>query len=185
MSAHIDELKSLLSILDHPFSVIGITETKIKENTEPAANLEIDGYFFDSIGTKSSFGGVGLFIRKDLDFSLRKDISKADLNMAESIFYQIALKDKRQILIGCIYRHHSSIKCFVDEFLATILQKVGKEKNKVCAIMGDFNADLLQIDSHEDTNYFYNILTSQSFRPLILQPTRVTATSATLIEYFY
>ena len=50
----------------------------------------------------------------------------------------------------------------------------------------DFNADLLKIDSHEDSNYFYNVLTSQSFRPLILQPTRVTATApATLIDNIF
>ena len=185
LSAHITELKTLLNILNHPFSVIGISESKIKENLEPVTNLEIDGYFFDGIGTKSSFGGVGLYIRKDLDFDKRKDISKSNLSVAESIFYEITLKNKRKFLIGCIYRHHTSIRSFVDNFLASILQIVGKEKNKACAIMGDFNADLLQIDSHEDTNYFYNILTSQCFRPLILQPTRVTATSATLIDNIF
>ena len=60
LSVHITELKTLLNILNHPFSVIGISESKIKENLEPVTNLEIDGYFFDGIGTKSSFGGVGL-----------------------------------------------------------------------------------------------------------------------------
>ena len=51
--------------------------------------------------------------------------------------------------------------------------------------MGDFNADLLKIDTNDDTNYFYNIMKSQCFRPLVLQPTRVTSSSATLIDNIF
>ena len=110
---------------------------------------------------------------------------KSTHNVAESIFYEFTLNNNRKFLVGCIYRHHSPLKTFVDEFLTVILSKISKEKNKICAIMGDFNADLLKIDTNEDTNYFYNILTSQSFRPLILQPTRVTSKSATLIDNIF
>ena len=79
------------------------------------------------IGSKSCFGGVGLYIRKDLDyFDKQKDISKSNLSVAESIFYEITLKYKLKFLIGCIYRHQTSIRSFVDDFLASILQKVGK-----------------------------------------------------------
>ena len=137
------------------------------------------------MGTLSSFGGSGLYIRKDLDFSFRKDLYKSVLNVGESIFYDISIAKNKKFLVGCVYRHHSSLKSFVDEFLDKLLTVIGKEKNKTCAILGDFNADLLKIDSHEDSNYFYNVLTSQSFRPLILQPTRVTATTATLIDNIF
>ena len=51
--------------------------------------------------------------------------------------------------------------------------------------MGDFNVDLLKIDQHEDSNLFYNVLTANGFRPLILQPSRVTNTSATLIDNIF
>ena len=51
--------------------------------------------------------------------------------------------------------------------------------------MGDFNFDLLKIDQHEDSNLFYNVLTANGFRPLILQPSRVTNTSATLIDNIF
>ena len=51
--------------------------------------------------------------------------------------------------------------------------------------MGDFNIDLFQIDSHNETCKFYDILSAYGFRPLILQPSRVTLTSKTLIDNIF
>ena len=51
--------------------------------------------------------------------------------------------------------------------------------------MCDFNIDLLQIDNDTDTGNFFDILSAQGFRPLILQPTRVTSHSATLIDNIF
>ena len=57
--------------------------------------------------------------------------------------------------------------------------------NKICALVGDFNVDLVKYDSHLQTETFYNQISSCGFRPLILQPTRVTASSATLIDNIF
>ena len=46
--------------------------------------------------------------------------------------------------------------------------------------MGDFNIDLLKVDSNTDTNIFYNNMTSHFFAPFALQPTRLC--SKTLID---
>ena len=51
--------------------------------------------------------------------------------------------------------------------------------------MGDFNADLLKIDTHSDTCDFYELMSSFGFKPLIMQPTRVTSTSATVIDNIF
>ena len=51
--------------------------------------------------------------------------------------------------------------------------------------MGDFNLDLLQIQSHADTDDVMNILGSSVFQPQILQPTRFTNHSATLIDNIF
>ena len=51
--------------------------------------------------------------------------------------------------------------------------------------MGDFNLDLLQIQSHAETDDFMNILGSSFFQPQILQPTRITDHSATLIDNIF
>ena len=45
LSKHIDELRSLLTILKHTFDVIGITETRLHDES-PLVNLGIEGYGF-------------------------------------------------------------------------------------------------------------------------------------------
>ena len=113
-----------------------------------------------------------------------KNLSKSVESVAESFFIEILLEKKKKLIIGVIYRHHQSITYFVDNFLADILHKIGQSK-KTCAIMGDFNVDLLKIDNHDESNLFYNVLTANGFRPLVLQPTRVIKSSATLIDNIF
>ena len=48
--------------------------------------------------------------------------------------------------------------------------------------MSDFNLNLLNYETHSDTNDFINSVISHSFLPYILHPTRVTEHSATIID---
>jgi hypothetical protein len=52
-------------------------------------------------------------------------------------------------------------------------------------ISGDFNIDLLKSGSHSETDEFMNILGTHFFQPHILQPTRITDHSATLIDNIF
>ena len=45
LSAHIYELRSLLTILEHPFDVIYMTEMRFHEDN-PLINYQIEGYDF-------------------------------------------------------------------------------------------------------------------------------------------
>ena len=51
--------------------------------------------------------------------------------------------------------------------------------------MGDFNIDLLKSDTHSVSDKFLNVLSSNFFQPHILQPTRITDHSATLIDNIF
>ena len=55
----------------------------------------------------------------------------------------------------------------------------------MCALLGDFNVDLLKCDDDTNTGIFFDLLSSYGYRPLILQPTRVTSDSATIIDNIY
>ena len=48
--------------------------------------------------------------------------------------------------------------------------------------MGDFNINLLSIESDKLVSNFYDFMTSRCFAPFILQPTRITEKSKTLID---
>ena len=51
--------------------------------------------------------------------------------------------------------------------------------------MGDFNINLLNYESYRDTNEFINSMVSHCLLPYILQPTRVTDHSTTVIDNIF
>ena len=188
LSCHIDDLKILLSILDHPFDIIAVSETKIKDDQEPVTNFSIPGYEFKHTPTKSDFGGVGIYYKNTLDFVVRDDLSKSIHTISESLFLELSSENSKNLLIGCIYRHHTPISSFQSNFFENTMIKISNEKKK-CALLGDFNIDLLKTESDDKTSEFYNFLSGFGFRPLILQPTRVQtttrSTSASLIDNIF
>lgn len=51
--------------------------------------------------------------------------------------------------------------------------------------MGDFHIDLLKYNKVQKVNYFLDDILSQGFIQVILKPTSITDTSATLIDHIY
>ena len=86
--------------------------------------------------------------------------------------------------MGTIYRHHSSVETFIDTFFQKTLQFITKSK-KTCIFAGDFNVDLIKYGENKIVEDFYDELSSHGFRPLILQPTRVTSASLSLIDNIF
>jgi endonuclease/exonuclease/phosphatase family metal-dependent hydrolase len=52
-------------------------------------------------------------------------------------------------------------------------------------LMGDFNIDLLKSESCDYTNRFLEILSTSSYIPLVLRPTRITQHTAALIDNIF
>ena len=87
------------------------------------------------------------------------------------VIVELKIAGHKNLLIGCIYRHHTAISTFADTYFKKMLELISKQSNKICALMGDFNVDLIKYASDTNTGYFYDLLCSYSFRPLILQAT--------------
>ena len=173
----------MLSELHYPFSVIGLPETKIKSGQENIINIELQGYQFISQPSISNAGGVGCFIHGNLDISILSDLTLTKENI-EALWIEVHNSSQRNTLCAIIYRHpQGSVDQFM-EYLNLCLEKTHRER-KYCIIMGDFNLDLLKYESHEDTDNFINTLGSFFFHPQILQPTRITDHSATLIDNIF
>ena len=73
---------------------------------------------------------------------------------------------------------------FDSNYLNNLLEKVSKEQKSVF-LFGDFNINLLNYNTHSPTNEFLDSLASNSFLPYILQPTRITSHSKTLIDNIF
>ena len=70
-----------------PLSVIGISETWLRVNNSNDDIFNIPGYKFISNNRRHKHGGgVGLFIKDDLNFKLRSDLQSFDKKLYESIF---------------------------------------------------------------------------------------------------
>ena len=64
-----------------------------------------------------------------------------------------ANESQRNMICGMIYQHpHGNMQNFKD-FLNSAIEKIDRE-NKFCISLGDFNIDLLKLDSHPDTEDF-------------------------------
>ncbi len=68
--------------------------------------------------------------------------------------------------------------------MTKISDKVTKEM-KFMYLMGDYNINLLNVDSDAPTSQFINNMYIHSLIPLITWPTRITKHSATLIDNIY
>ena len=181
--ANQDALYENLQTLNHKFSILAITELWTTAENENAIN--IPGYskiIKSRVGSRG--GGVGLFLDTNLEINakVRDDLSCSDDNIMESLFVQIsqnrlAVKD---IIVGVIYRPpNTSVSKFSDS-LTQILDKINKE-DRPCYMLGDYNVDLINSQSES----LLNVLFPNGFYPRINRPTRITNTSATLIDNIF
>ena len=77
--------------------------------------------------------------------------------------------------------------CLTDfncNYLNKLLDHISKEQ-KFIFPLGDFNVNLLNYNEHNQTNEFLDSFTSNSFIPLISQPTRIPSHSNTLIDNIF
>ena len=90
--------------------VMAFSETKI--NSSNINLVSIENYQFEHKDSLSHADGVGFYIRKNLQYSVRTDIN-IDCPKRENLFVEIMLKSKRSriihsnksILVGVIYPH--------------------------------------------------------------------------------
>mgnify|MGYP001795591156 FL=1 len=74
---------------------------------------------------------------------------------------------------------------FNENYLKPLLSKLQREHKKKIYILGDFNIDLLQADTHEASNSFLQEMEGNSLIPQITIPTRLTPRSKTLIDNIF
>ena len=103
----------------------------------------------------------------------------------ECTFIEIVNPRKSNIIVGVIYRHPSmDLSDFNCNYLNKLLENTSKEPKSIF-LLGDFNVNLLNYNGHNETNEFLDCLASNSFIPLILQPTRINSHSNTLIDNIF
>ena len=103
----------------------------------------------------------------------------------EYTFIEIVNWRKSNIIVGVICRHPSmDLADFICNYLNKLLENTSKEQESIF-LLGDFNVDPLKYNEHNESNEFLDSLASNSFIPLILQPTRITSHFNTLVDNIF
>ena len=109
------------------------------------------------------------YVNSSLMFSVRHNLSITTRDF-ESLWIEIQSNLNHSIVCGVLYRHpHGDTQSFLNHVECT-LDRVNNE-NKFCVLMGDFNLNLLNFESHTDTNEFLNILGTYLFSQHIIYST--------------
>jgi hypothetical protein len=183
LNKNFDSITNLLYRTNCSFTAIGLCETWLSPITQDTFNIE--GYQFVCRSRCNKIGGgVGLFINAAYNFQVRTDLSFMK-DYIESIFVEISQENSANIVIGCIYRPPNSDVALFNIEVLQMLNILNKNRKILTFIMGDFNLNLLNSDSHAPTNDFLNNLMSHSFLPAIHHPTRITATASTLLDNIF
>ena len=143
--------------------------------------VKIAGYNFvhtDRVDKKG--GGVGILLSDRIKYRDRSDI-RLDIQECDSCFLEVKTRNK-PIIIGSIYRPPNSNVCEFVSKLEQLIKKINLEKNKYIIIGLDHNLDLLKSSIHKQTNDFTEMLLDNGMVPTITKPTRISKTTATLID---
>ena len=129
---------------------------------------------------------MSIFVSDRFAIKQRNDLNIMN-DCIEALFIEISKEDSglcKDLIFGIIYRPPNQDVNAFNEYLEKILSQTKSEK-KLMQIVGDFNINVLNTDDHIPTSEFSNIMYSHSMLPLITKPTRITSSSATLIDNIY
>ena len=171
--------------MNRSFSIIAVSETWLHRSNSDLFHLP--GYHFISGHREhKAGGGVGIYIQSHLKLKLRTDLQSSDNVLYESVLVEIIQPHRKNIIVGCFYRPPDASVADFNKSLEGILSTISFE-NKLSYLMGDVNINhnILNSQSHQPSNEFINLMLSNSLYPLISKPTRITSSTATLIDNIY
>ena len=105
------------------------------------------------------------------------------MNDLESFFIEVV--NPKKFIMRIIYKHPSvDLTDFNCNCYKKLLQNISKEQ-KLISLLGSFNVKLFNHYEQNQTNETLDFLASNSFIPLILQRTKITNHSNTLVDNMF
>ena len=182
-SKNYSSLWNYLLNIKHKFHIIALTETWTSPDDEYL--LAYPGYNTFTKSRHPAMGGGGVALLVDDTFQTEVIEIEANANSPiESLFITTTPPMGKPLIIGSIYRPPKSNMLTTNNDFEKILATLSNQ-NKSCYLCGDFNMNLLNINTHQYTSDFLNLMSTFLFRPLIHVPTRITNSSSTLIDNIF
>ena len=172
----LDELKILLS-QKNEIDIICLCETSLNDQFSND-ELRLENYQLFRKDRKTNGGGLAIYVKESLRVSVREDLQ---VEGVESIWLEVKHKAQKSFLLGCTYRPPSSSQSWVDDF-EVIFEQIDTEDKEII-MLGDFNLNML--DNSNIVNNWLQLTDSVNLTQIVDSPTRVTATSSTIIDHAY
>ena len=135
----------------------------------------------------SRHGGLAIYIHENYSFKQVEMIDNSSLfeNLCVELKCKNANLDK--YLVCNVYRPPMGVADNLTDFINTFHLWTNDifNKSKKSYICGDFNINLLQIQTNDCYSQFYDNMMSVGFIPNITLPTRISETAATLIDNIF
>ena len=175
LTANLTSLKDYIS--NNPYDLICLSETWLNSTILNTA-LEVDGYkLFRRDRYNQRGGGICVFVKSNLPVTVLN-------NFIPQLTEQLWLTIKLVIFhtLGTFYRPpKQNMDDFPNEFIEFLGEIVPQFNNVICC--GDFNVDFLQVTSGL-TKKLQRSLESFGLKQLVNKPTRLSKTTATLLDLF-
>ena len=182
-----DEMSAFFSTFKKQPDIIAISESFLNSNTIDSLNLP-NYQGFHSIRCLGKRGGASIFIRNNFTSDINPEFSY--INSEIEICTVSVQISNNKYNISCIYRpryKHNNVKEFSVELKKVLQNRNFKNSNSI--LIGDFNINLLEHESHNDTGDYLYMMQSLNYIPLISRPTRFPegdqAARPSLLDHIY
>jgi exonuclease III len=171
----LDEIKHIIK--HQNIDILCLCETFLN-NTFSNNELFIENFKMFRKDRDAHGGGLVIYIKDDLHCIERIDLENSSV---ESLWLEVKQSNSKSFLLSYVYRPPSSRVQWLEDFTNMIVNSPLDEKE--CIVMGDFNFDLINLDSSSKS--WLEVMESVRFSQLVQTPTRVTKTSTTLIDHAF
>ena len=167
-------------VLDKKFDILRVSESWLNSSISDI-ELDIPGYNIYCLDRTNKPGGsVCTSVKQNLKVECLQHLSSITSSGLHQLWLKSQAGNYRSFLICTVYRPPSStLDCFDNELCDA--RTSAMPMNKPIYILGDLNCNLLN-SSDPASQALVNFCTSFNLSQMITQPTRVTESSATLID---
>ena len=183
-------LQDIKSLSNCSIGALCLQETWLDENCDTSL-LNIPGYTLISKGKScSTHGGTAIYLNDEYDYKILSYSSES--NIWDGLFIEIektstSVNQTKKLIIGNIYRpprnNVNNYSIFIEE-LNEIMVGMNRFKKEV-VIVGDFNLDLLKIQTNNHIKDYFDMIIANGFVPKITHPTRLTQRHGSLIDNIF
>ena len=159
-------IEEFITEIDYLPEMTGISETKLNENT--CLNSNIPFYDFFRHESPSNAGGVGIYVKQNLNYRLRADILR-NVPKCEDIWIEVSTYHG-SIISVVIYRHpKTDFKIFLDS-LRDVLVELDNKKQKY-VFSDNININFKLASTNSKVKNYFNLLNALGSKFLINVPT--------------